>query len=402
MAAKVQETENKKASKDRIREGERGQWWPCETNTELRELQSEGMISAYWSFIRDTVVPKPGAGEVVMTKAWVERGLSLPCSEFFLSILTTYGLQPHNICPNSYLLLSNFATLCEGHLGIRPDVKLWQFFFRVKKETKDKAMLNCGSMTFMLRPGLPEIHDGLPEFKNEPPEELASWSFIHVAFPNSYTGEGAENLWRFKTLVKVGRGQPIPELIKDIYTNDQCPPLATLAEENLRTILRVPVSGDTAEEVPKDEEEEEEAPRKVAPRPAKRPRAKASGSEAGASGEASAKKPKVIKPPPLDSRKAERERLKMLSTAGKRSRPNIPGAPNSRHCTMSCIKILLCSAVLPWAHLPPSYDLLRTGKPALLLPRVGDKLKEAEQQKEACREAAEKTPSSSGKGANLC
>ncbi|KAK1698075.1 hypothetical protein QYE76_014772 [Lolium multiflorum] len=39
--------------------------------------------------------------------------------------------------------------------------------------------------------------------------------------------------------------------------------LATLAEENLRTILRVPVSGDTAEEVPEDEEEEEEqAPRR--------------------------------------------------------------------------------------------------------------------------------------------
>ncbi|KAK1616030.1 hypothetical protein QYE76_021547 [Lolium multiflorum] len=128
MAAKVQETENKKASKARNREGERGQWWPCETtDTELRELQNEGMISAHWSFIRDTVVPKPGAGEVVMTKAWVERGLSLPCSEFFLSVLNTYGLQPHNICPNSYLLLSNFATLCEGHLGIRPDVKLWQF-----------------------------------------------------------------------------------------------------------------------------------------------------------------------------------------------------------------------------------------------------------------------------------
>ncbi|KAK1612518.1 hypothetical protein QYE76_036191 [Lolium multiflorum] len=121
MAAKVQEAENKRASKARIREGERGQWWPCETtDVELRELQNEGMISAHWSFIRDTDVPKPGAGEVVMTKAWVEHGLSLPCSEFFLSILNTYGLQPHNICPNAYLLLSNFATLCEEHLGIRP------------------------------------------------------------------------------------------------------------------------------------------------------------------------------------------------------------------------------------------------------------------------------------------
>ncbi|KAK1645017.1 hypothetical protein QYE76_062822 [Lolium multiflorum] len=320
MAAKVQETENKKASKARNREGERGQWKP---DTELRELQNEGMISAHWSFIRDTVVPKPGAGEVVMTKAWVERGLSLPCSEFFLSILKTYGLQPHNICPNSYLLLSNFATLCEGHLGIRPDVKLWQFFFRVKKETKDKAMLNCGSMTFMLRPGrmypphdshesvrywnagwfyeknvsVPEIHDGL-QIQQRASGRARKLELHPVAFPNSHPGEGsAENLL-----------------------------LATLAEENLRTILRVPVSGDTAEEVPEDEEEEEEqAPRKAAPRPTKRPRAKAS--EAGASGEASAKKPKVVKPPPLDSRKAERERLKMLTTAGKRSRPNIPGAP---------------------------------------------------------------------------
>ncbi|KAK1685160.1 hypothetical protein QYE76_046008 [Lolium multiflorum] len=237
MAAKVQETENKKASKAQIREGERGQWWPRETtDTELRELQNEGMISAHWSFIRDTVVPKPGAGEVVMTKAWVERGLSLPCSEFFLSILNTYGLQPHNICPNSYLLLSNFATLCEGHLGIRLDVKLW-CFFRVKKETKDKAMVNCGSMTFMLRPG-----------RMYPP-------------------------------------------------HDSHESLATLAEENLRTILRVPVSGDTAEEVPEDEEEEEEqAPRKAAPLDLRLLPAPKLPPGAGASGEASAKKPRSSSP----------------------------------------------------------------------------------------------------------
>ncbi|KAK1563955.1 hypothetical protein QYE76_008265 [Lolium multiflorum] len=182
-----------------------------------------------------------------MTKAWVERGLSLPCSEFFLSILNTYGLQPHNICPNSYLLLSNFATLCEGHLGIRPDVKLWQFFFRVKKETKDKAMLNCGSMTFMLRPG-----------RMYPPHD----SHESVRYWNAG--------W--------------------FYEKN----LATLAEENLRTILRVPVSGDTAEEVPDDEEEEEEqAPRKAAP-DLRRPPAVSSWASSRA-GQASAS-PSTIKP----------------------------------------------------------------------------------------------------------
>ncbi|KAK1652095.1 hypothetical protein QYE76_069900 [Lolium multiflorum] len=416
MAAKVQEVENKKASKARSREGVWGQWWPCETtDAELRELQNEGMISEQWSFTRDSDVPKLDTDERVMKKAWVERGLSLPCSEFFLSVLDTYGLQPHNICPNSYLLLSNFSTLCEGHLGIRPDVKLWQFFFRVKKETKDKAMLNCGSMTFMLRSGrmypphdshesvrywnagwfyvknapVPNVHDGLPPFSNKPPEELASWSFVptlaqtpilekaarriswlvhdgltgaqltlswftrriqplryNARLMCAYTGADdllrvtrhdlpADSLKRrFKTLVKIGRGQPVPELINDISTHDKCPPLDTLAEDNLRNILRVPVSGESMEEDPEDpEEEEERAPRKATPRPSKRSRAKVSGSEAGASGEASAKKPKVTKPPPLDSRKAERERLKMLSTAGRPSRPNIPGAENPNPTT---------------------------------------------------------------------
>jgi hypothetical protein len=100
-----------------------------------------------------------------------------------------------------------------------------------------------------------------------------------------------------------------------------------LAEEDLRAILRVLVSDNAVEEDPEDlEEEEERAPRKAAPRPTKRPRAKVPDSEVGTSGEASAKKPKTTKPPPLDSKKAERERLKLLSTAGKRSRLNIPGA----------------------------------------------------------------------------
>ncbi|KAK1650231.1 hypothetical protein QYE76_068036 [Lolium multiflorum] len=366
------------------------------------------MISPNWSIMKDSVTPKPNSHERVLTRAWVERGLSLPCSEFFLSVLTTYGLQPHNICPNSYLLLSNFVTLCEGHLRIRPDIRLWQFFFRVKKETKDKAMVNCGSMTFMLRPGrmypshyshesirywnsgwfyvknieVPDVHQGLPKFINEPPEELDSWSLIPALaqYPelnraarrisklvqDGLTGTDLTLSWfsrriqplkyntkniceyigvddslrvtrdnlpadslkrRIKTLVKVTQGQPVPEIVIDIKTNNECPPLETLAEEDFKTILREPLSHELAEEDPEDEDEQEEqAPKKVSPRPAKRPRAKASGSEAGASGEASAKKAKTTKPPPLDSKKAERERLKLLANAGKGACHLIPGA----------------------------------------------------------------------------
>jgi hypothetical protein len=197
IAAKVQELEMKKASKARNREGEKGQWWPCDiTESELKTFEKEGLVATgSWRFTKDSITPAPEADERVFTKAWVERDLSLPPSEFFLELLNTYGLQTHNICPNSYLILSNFATLCEGYLGVRPDVRLLQFFYHVKKETKEKMMVNCGSMTFVLRAKrvfpplsshesvrywnvgwfyikndtIPGLHDGLPAFSNNPP-----------------------------------------------------------------------------------------------------------------------------------------------------------------------------------------------------------------------------------------
>ncbi|KAK1647393.1 hypothetical protein QYE76_065198 [Lolium multiflorum] len=36
----------------------------------------------------------------------------------FLEILKTYGLQPHNISPNSVLAIKNHVALCEGHLRL--------------------------------------------------------------------------------------------------------------------------------------------------------------------------------------------------------------------------------------------------------------------------------------------
>jgi hypothetical protein len=70
MAAKVHEVEQRKASKARTREGEKGQWWPCEVkDTELRDFQTEGMIAPDWSFIKDSFTPRPDPDERVLTKA---------------------------------------------------------------------------------------------------------------------------------------------------------------------------------------------------------------------------------------------------------------------------------------------------------------------------------------------
>ncbi|KAK1697986.1 hypothetical protein QYE76_014683 [Lolium multiflorum] len=141
---------------------------------------------------------------MVVTKALVERGFSFPPSDFFSEILKEYGLQPHNISPNSVLAISNHVTLCEGHLRIPPKLPLFQYYFSVKKEKIPKAsgLSTCGSITFMLRPGrfypptdrhesarywsggffyLKDVSDPaservLPPFENSPANENPTWT----------------------------------------------------------------------------------------------------------------------------------------------------------------------------------------------------------------------------------
>jgi hypothetical protein len=149
-------------------------------------------------------IPAPEDGELVLTKALVERGFSLPPSDFFLEILTKYGLQPHNISPNIILAISNHVALCAGHLRIEPDLTLFQYYFSVKKEyvPNTNTLANCGIVTFKIGPNriyprmechesvrywsteffyakdtnAPNRPSGLPPFKDGATTEIATWN----------------------------------------------------------------------------------------------------------------------------------------------------------------------------------------------------------------------------------
>ncbi|KAK1604681.1 hypothetical protein QYE76_028354 [Lolium multiflorum] len=324
--------------------------------------------------------------ERVFTKAWVERGLSLQPSDFFLEVLNTYRLLPHNICPNAYLILNNFANLCEGHLRVCPNVRLLQFFYRVKKETKETTMVNYGSMTFVLRPKrifppissheyvrywnagwfyikneiVPDHPHGLPVFINNPLVKKDSWIYIpnlaqhpemekmaqriSKLLHEGLTGVDRTLSWftrrtqpvRFHrrlicAYTGVTRGQVVPEIYKDIYVNGNCPPLNTLAEEDFGEIFLIAaIDTSRADETPEDDEEQTE---KYAPRPSKRPRGGSSGADAAPSTEGSAKKPKTTPaggPQLLNYEWAEHERINMLATSGKGAQPTLPGAVKSQ------------------------------------------------------------------------
>ncbi|KAK1619083.1 hypothetical protein QYE76_024600 [Lolium multiflorum] len=139
-------------------------------------MKAEGFLQpGSWRVVPGTPCPAPEDVEWVLSKALVERGYSLPPSDFFSEILKTYKLQPHNISPKNILAISNHVTLYEGHLWVKPDLALFQFYFFVKKETvpQSSALANCGSVTFKIRPGRRHESVSLTRSRRR---TLGSWS----------------------------------------------------------------------------------------------------------------------------------------------------------------------------------------------------------------------------------
>ena len=52
---------------------------------------------------------------------------------FLRGLLHVYGLQLHDLTPNSILQIACFITLCECFLGVFPHLGLWKRFFDMKR-----------------------------------------------------------------------------------------------------------------------------------------------------------------------------------------------------------------------------------------------------------------------------
>jgi hypothetical protein len=67
-----------------------------------------------------------------MFLSFILCGLSLPAHEFLRGLLFVYGVQLHQLTPNSILHIACFVTLCESFLGIEPHFLLWRSIFRLR------------------------------------------------------------------------------------------------------------------------------------------------------------------------------------------------------------------------------------------------------------------------------
>jgi hypothetical protein len=110
-------------------------WVPSEfKQKDLEKAQADGLISSDDQVIFPSTdrIPKPPSGFRVMFFDFLLRGLSLPAHEFLCGLLFVYGVQLHQLTPNSILHIACFITLCESFLGIEPHFLLWKYLFRLR------------------------------------------------------------------------------------------------------------------------------------------------------------------------------------------------------------------------------------------------------------------------------
>ena len=91
------------------------------TGTLLRSLEREGLIRARddkaWRVPGSKSAPTPASDERVAFVDHIYRGLSFPLHPFFLAVLYAYGVQPHDLPPNSVQHIACFIILGECYLG---------------------------------------------------------------------------------------------------------------------------------------------------------------------------------------------------------------------------------------------------------------------------------------------
>jgi hypothetical protein len=107
--------------------------WPFSTVTagDLEDLVAEGLLRPLsderrpeWIPPTSGAAPSPPPGYVVSFVSFHERGFGVPASRFMRAILHNYGVELHNLSPNSISQAAIFVAVCEGYLGIAPPLGL--------------------------------------------------------------------------------------------------------------------------------------------------------------------------------------------------------------------------------------------------------------------------------------
>ena len=118
-----------------------GRWMPSSvTEEDIKKLREARYLTAKISHrlpTRGRVIPTPKPTESVVFISHFLRGLGLALDPFVRGLMFYYGLDFHDLAPDSLLHISSFIVVCEAFLRITPHFGLWLKTFDVKtKMTK--------------------------------------------------------------------------------------------------------------------------------------------------------------------------------------------------------------------------------------------------------------------------
>jgi len=120
----------------------------------LRPLTDEGLPEWIAPLVSDRE-PNPPPGYVVCFLSFLDRGFGTSASRLIRVILHYYGVELHNLNPNSVMQAAVFATVCEGFLGVPPHWNLLLHLFKAdmsaRYEGGEKIPLRVGGCTLQLR-----------------------------------------------------------------------------------------------------------------------------------------------------------------------------------------------------------------------------------------------------------
>ena len=98
------------------------------------------------------VFPSPREGERVCFVDFLPRGFGFPLHDFVRGLLYAYGIQIHDLTPNSVLSIASYFVLCECFLGIAPNWLLWKSLFLVRRNVgKSKQVYPVGGFGIQVR-----------------------------------------------------------------------------------------------------------------------------------------------------------------------------------------------------------------------------------------------------------
>ncbi|KAK1682511.1 hypothetical protein QYE76_043359 [Lolium multiflorum] len=132
-------------------------------------------------FPKEESYPRPPIDYRVSFVDHLIRGLSPPIHEFLRGLLFVYGLQLHQLTPNSILNVSIFITLCECFLGVQPNWALWKRIFCLRRNGSHNVAYNIGGVVICVRSDVEYFNVKFPDSVQG---WRKKWLYIHEESSN--------------------------------------------------------------------------------------------------------------------------------------------------------------------------------------------------------------------------